>query len=323
MTTKEMIVTILEENKDHYFSGETLAAQLNVSRAAISKAVKELKKEGFTIDAVTNKGYCLSSESDVLSSAVIESYLQKNGYYVETVTYKTIESTNQTAKKMALDGANHGTVVLSEEQTQGRGRLGRSFYSPKNSGIYMSIILRPQFDMQSSLLITTAASVAVCRAIEKLTRIQAEIKWVNDIYLNGKKVCGILTEAVTDFESGTIEHIILGIGINVTTANFPDEIKEIASALLNSSSNKLTRNELAAEIIYQVFEITNELQTKEFMSEYKKRSFVIGQKVNVIQPTNTFLATAIDINEQGGLVVKAEDGQVIELNTGEVSIRKV
>lgn len=323
MTTKEMVLTILEQNKDRYFSGEVLANHLNISRAAVSKAVKELKKEGFQIDAITNKGYCLSSESDVLSSAVIENYLQKKGYFVDIITFKTIDSTNLTAKKMALEGAKHGTVVLSEEQTQGRGRLGRSFYSPKSSGIYMSILMRPQLDMQSSLLITTAASVAVCRAIEKLTGLQPQIKWVNDIYLNGKKICGILTEAVTNFESGSIEYIILGIGMNVTTSDFPDEIKEIASALFDNSSKKITRNEIAAEIIYQVFEITNELATKAFMQEYKKRSFIIGSQVNVIQPNETYLATAIDINAQGGLVVRKEDGSVAEINTGEVSIRKI
>ena len=222
MSSKSNILQILEKNRGTYVSGEELAQQLQISRSAIWKAISELKKEGYQIISVTNKGYCLSDATDVISAEGIGPYLT-NGSQDMIHVFKTVDSTNLVAKKMALEQAPHGTVVLAEEQTAGRGRMGRSFHSPAGSGIYMSFILRPNLTSNDAVLITTAASVAVARAIEEVTHIHTGIKWVNDVYMNGKKICGILTEALTDFESGGIESIILGIGINFSTAvsSFP------------------------------------------------------------------------------------------------------
>ena len=331
MSTKNHVLKILEEQKGETVSGEQLANQLQVSRAAVWKAIQELRKEGYTIDAITNRGYSLSPVSDVLSAQGILPYLKHPEIGDHIQVFKTLESTNQTAKRLALDGAEPGSVVIAEKQTKGRGRRGRSFFSPSDSGIYLSMILQPRFDISKSVLITTAASVAVCKAIEKVCGIQCQIKWVNDIYYHKKKICGILTEAVTDFESGHIEYIVLGIGVNysTTTQAFPQELKQTAGSLYESGiTGEISRNRLIAEIINQVLELNENLESRSFLPDYKARSFVLGQEIRVFQtaaslsdPESAPLADAIDIDADGGLVVRYRDGSVETLNSGEISIR--
>ena len=335
MSTKGNVLKALEENKGTTVSGEELATLLNRSRAAIWKAIQELRKEGYHIDAITNKGYCLSQDSDMLSVEGILPYLSDSTAADRIHVFKQLESTNLTAKRMALDGASAETVVIAEEQTKGKGRMGRSFYSPSGSGIYMSFILAPRFDTAKSVLITTAASVAVCKAIENITGISCQIKWVNDVYMNEKKICGILTEAVTDFESGRIHYIVLGIGINYSTSKtaFPKELSGIAGSLYEGATeDHISRNRLIAEIINQVFAVNERLESREFISEYKARSFVLGKEIRII-PTigpdaernfdEGIPATVMDIDGDGGLVVKYQDGTVSTLNSGEISIRTV
>lgn len=343
MSTKGNVLKALEENKGSAISGEELASRLCISRAAVWKAIQELRKEGYSIDAILSKGYCLAPESDVLSVEGILPHVREHSMADLIHVFKTLESTNLTAKKMALDGAPYGTVVIAEEQTKGRGRRGRSFFSPPAGGIYMTFILEPRFDTARSVLITTAASVAVCKAIEAVTGISCRIKWVNDIYMEDKKVCGILTEAVTDFESGHIDHIILGIGINYNTEReaFPDELSDIAGSLFKTAPavcgqscvqppEGISRNRLIAEVINQIIEINENLESRDFIEEYKNRSFVLGKEILVIPTagwgeernlTEGIPACAIDIGEDGGLVVQYRDGTVQTLNSGEISIR--
>ncbi len=335
MSTKGNVLKALEENKGNTVSGEELANSLNKSRAAVWKAIQELRREGYRIDAVTNKGYCLAQDSDVLSAEGILPYVKAPLTADRIHVFRSLESTNLTAKKMALDGAPPGTVIITEEQTKGRGRLGRSFYSPPNGGIYISFILPPRFDAAKSVLITTAASVAVCKAIEHVTGISCQIKWVNDVYLGEKKICGILTEAVADFESGRIEYIVLGIGINYSTAEstFPKELSGIAGSLLESgqtSGSTATRNRLIAELIDQVLGMNENLESREFLADYKSRSFVLGKEILIIPTTGSSRernlsegspATAVDIDGDGGLVVRMQDGSIKTLNSGEISIR--
>lgn len=234
--------------------------------------------------------------------------------------FESIDSTNTAAAELARGGAIHGTAVFARHQSRGKGRLGRSFASPDGSGIYMSIILRP--DSDNPVLITTATAVAVCKAMEKVCNVTPQIKWVNDIYLGDKKICGILAETVTDYQTGHITHIILGIGINCRANAIPDELSHIAGAVEGDYSI----NELAAEIHNQVMSLANDLRPANYIGEYRQRSMVLGKTVTVYKggysPDATGIpAHVLNISESGGLVVLYSSGQQETLSTGEISIR--
>lgn len=317
MSVKQSVIEFLEENKNCFFSGEHLAKQLGVSRNAVWKAVNKLKEEGYQIEAVTNKGYCLSEQTDILSSGGIKAFVNPPELYV----YDSIDSTNDEGKRRAIAGSVNGTLIVANEQTAGKGRRGRAFFSPSDTGVYLSILLKLGLDFSQSVFITTAVSVAVCRAIEKVCKIQCEIKWVNDVYVQGKKVCGILTEAVSDFETGTIDSIIVGIGVNVKTNDFPEDIKQRAASLLKQDYKTGIRNELVAEIYQQVMNVCADLQEKTFMKEYKERSIVIGKNIRYTSNNEWKNAVVLDIDEAGGLVIQSEAEGRKTLNSGEITIR--
>lgn len=323
MNLRDKVLGYLEEHKDSYVSGEQLAELFGVSRAAVWKAIKRLQKEGHEITAVTGRGYRLSAGSDILSSAGIARYL-RHGNADQIIVRSAVDSTNNVAKEMALKGAAHGTVIAAERQTSGRGRLGRSFESPEGTGIYLTIIMRPRADIEKALLITTAAAVGVCRAIRALTGQQAEIKWVNDIYIDGKKVCGILTEAITDFETGSLESVVTGIGVNFRTpeGGFSEEVRKRGiCCLFDSQEPTITRNELAARIVDEVLEICENLDDKSFLREYREWSAVIGKEVRLVRGTEEKQARVLDIGDSGGLIVLTADGEQQELTSGEISVR--
>lgn len=324
MTTKQRVLAFLEKNKGSAVSGQELADTLQISRTSIWKAINLLKEDGYAIEAVPNKGYCLSATSDLLSAEAIRPFLLPELKERPFHILKTTESTNNEAKKIIVDPATTEAIVLSEEQTKGKGRLGRFFYSPPKTGIYMSLILKPHLTTMDATLITTAAAVAVCLAIEKVTNKKPQIKWVNDLYLDGYKISGILTEAVTNFENGTIETIILGIGLNfrMPLEGFPAELQSIAGSLLSSENPELTRNELIAEIINQFHHIYQEIETREYLEAYKERCFVFGKKINFKQGKQEFEAVPIDIDQQGGLIVKMKDGEHRTLSYGEITIKR-
>lgn len=322
MSVKDQVLKVLEENKGQSLSGESMAETFGVSRAAIHKAIKTLREDGYQIEAVTNRGYRLAPESDLLSAQGISTYLTDDLKDLPFHVYKTVASTNDTAKSMALEGAPHGTTVLAFHQSHGKGRLGRTFLSPANTGIYMSILLSPTVDMTQSVPITTAASVAVSRAIKKVCGITPSIKWVNDIYVNGKKICGILTEAMTDFESGQIQHLILGIGINCSVEGFPEELLTIAGAL----EGDFSKNQLAAEVLNQLIPLMDNLEDRSFIKDYKEWSMVLGKNITVYkggysETAQGRSAYVLDIDENGGLVVLYSSGEQETLSSGEISIR--
>ncbi|WMJ78902.1 MULTISPECIES: biotin--[acetyl-CoA-carboxylase] ligase [unclassified Sedimentibacter] len=322
MTVKNEVLNILEQYKGKSISGQELAEKLCVSRTSIWKAINSLKNEGYIITGVSNKGYSLSKTSDILSSEGIRTFLSDEYKNISLTVHKTIGSTNTEAKLMSMKHADHGTVILSEEQTEGRGRMGRSFYSPSESGIYMSIILKPKLNISDSVLITTAAAVAVCLSIDKFTNQYAEIKWVNDVYIGGKKVCGILTEAVTDMESGTVSSIVVGIGLNVQTELFPPELKETAGSIFSSREGHSIRNQLSAEIINNILSICNEIETRSFLKIYKDRSMILGERIRYLKNGKWIEGYAQDIDEHGGLVVFHDDDNKEILHSGEISVRK-
>lgn len=238
-----------------------------------------------------------------------------------TVLSKT-ESTNLLLKSMALNGAQEGSVVVAGEQTAGIGRMGRSFFSPGNTGIYMSILLKPEINPEKSVFITTAAAVAVCRALEKNGVKNAGIKWVNDVYTDGKKICGILTQGNIAPQGNKLNFAILGIGINVYSPekDFPDEIKNIAGAAFKEKKENL-RNKIVADILSCFYELYNDLTDIAYVDEYVKRSIIIGKKVDVFVASQVKPATVTGIDNECRLLVKYDDGTESVLDSGEVSLK--
>lgn len=321
MTVKSRLLELLEQHKGETLSGEDLARELNCTRAAIWKAVKSLRKEGYTIEAGQNRGYLLTKENNRLSVEGIRLFLHDAESYIQL--YDTVESTNQAAKRAAVSGdAGHGGFVLARSQSAGRGRRGRSFYSPEDSGLYLSVILEPKGTLKESLLITTAAATAVYRAVKKICGIDLDIKWVNDLYYKGKKVCGILTEAITDFESGNIEFAIVGIGLNLyeETTGFPEELKEVAGAIFTNQkeADQADRNALVAEIVNLLLE---EIKNPHISEDYIARNMIPGNMIQILDGERSRSAFALEILEDGRLKIREEDGSENYLSFGEVSVR--
>lgn len=330
MSVKKEILKMLEGNRDRDLSGQEIADCLGVSRAAVWKAVQSLKEDGYHVEAANRRGYRLNDDSDVLSAEGIGLELRDCYKQGEIHVYRCIDSTNQEIKRLALEGAREGTVVISEEQTSGKGRRGRSFFSPAGTGIYMSVLFRPTTEQsKDAILVTTAAAVAICRAIRKVLREEPTIKWVNDVYLRGKKICGILTEAVSDFESGKIDMVVVGIGINyhVPEGDFPEEIRDIAGSVC-TAGNLVPRNSLIAAILNELLDLYGSLSEKTYMEDYRRWSNVIGREVrfttgvDLDDEAEWEYGTAIGIHDDGGLVVCLSDGgEKRVLHTGEVTLR--
>lgn len=252
-----------------------------------------------------------------------------------------LDSTNRYAKDLAASGAPHGTVVIAGEQTCGRGRLGRNFFSPKGTGIYLSMVVRPEeigLNSSSAILLTTAASVAVARAVQRILGLSLQIKWVNDLYYNEKKVCGILAEGVLDPQQGTLNAIVLGIGANYKEPSdgFPEELKDIAGALLPSDDSLFddtSADALATAIAEELWEMLPTVADRSFLEDYRQRSMVLGRQVRIF-PKNAddthpdltsdgMIVTAVEIDDNGGLVVQLNDKTTKTLTTGEISLRIV
>lgn len=317
MSTKSRLLELLEQEKGSYLSGEMLAEKLQVSRTAVWKAIQSLRQEGYEIQAVTNKGYALDKASDLLSSEAIRCGLEHPEVTVQV--FRDIPSTSQAMKQMALDGClPHGSVVAANEQTRGKGRRGRKFYSPKDSGLYLSVLLYPEKTVKESLELTAEAAVAVCRAVEKCCKISLGIKWVNDLYLEEKKVCGILTEAVTDFETGDIEFAVIGIGLNLKLpkGGFPEEIREKAGAVL-TGEEVVDRNRLAATIVN---ELLKETEKKGIPQEYIRRNLVPGRTICIVQENCRRVVKAKEILPDGRLRICNEQGEEELLSGADVSL---
>ncbi len=323
MSVKKEVLKLLEGNRDIDLSGQDIAERLGVTRAAVWKAVKSLKEEGYHVEAKNNRGYRLCEDTDVLSAEGIRPGIRPEYRDREIIVYKTIDSTNMEVKRRALEGADEGLLVVAEEQTSGRGRRGRDFYSPAGTGIYMSILFRPAPEKSKDVVrITTAASVAICRAIMDVLGQEPQIKWVNDVYLRDKKVCGILTEAVSDFESGRIDTVIVGIGINYHTpkGGFPNELGGIAGSLCDEDTN-IPRNALVAAVADGLYDLYDHLEQRTYMKDYRRLSYVIGKEVRYTSGDDWAYGKAIDIDEDGGLIVSSDDGQTHVLHTGEITLR--
>lgn len=316
MPTKDALIRVLEENRNRAVSGQELADTLHITRAAVWKAVRSLQEDGYHIEAVRNRGYRLAPDTDVLSAQGVALFLPEEYRDSPVTVLPTVDSTNSAAKRLAAGGAPHRTLVLAEKQTAGRGRRGRSFYSPAETGLYMSVLLRPNSTLQDALPVTAAAAVAVCRAAEALTGRRPGIKWVNDLFLDGRKISGILTEAISDFESGMAEAVIVGIGVNLRTTDFPDELAGIAGSL---HPGQVTRNELAARIAAELFRLAEDLSSPSLMEEYRARSLILGKEIAFRQGDALRRGRAAAIDNEGRLLVETDGGRIV-LKAGEVSV---
>lgn len=324
MSNKEKILNILLDNKGDYVSGEDIANSLQISRNAVWKSISKLKEEGISIISSKKLGYMLPSDLDILSKEEISNALIDELKGTEIHILNTVDSTNDYAKMLAKQDAPEYTLVVADTQTHGKGRMGRAFSSPSGTGIYMSFILRPKTSLETAQLITSCVAVAISKAIDTLCNCSSKIKWVNDIFLNDKKISGTLTEGAINFENGSFEYAIVGIGINVRSVKniFDGELSSIATSIEDETGLKISRSRLIAEVFNNVYLQLQSIDEKSFIKEYKKRSLIVGKDVIVSENGQEVFAKAIGIDKTAGLIVQFEDGSTKVLNSGEARIRK-
>ena len=316
MATKEKLLQLLQTHPGTYFSGEEMALALGVSRTSVWKAVKALRESGYAIDAVTNRGYCLSPGEDPLDIGQISADL--SGDFWTLHSEDRVPSTNALLRQLADQGAAEGTVILANAQTEGRGRMGRQFYSPGDTGIYLSLLLRPRdFSPDQALQLTTMAAAAACTAIEEVTGIRPGIKWVNDLLLDEKKICGILTEAAFNLETVSLDYAVAGLGLTLYAPRdgFPPELADIAAPLLPSPVPG-TRNRLISAFLNRFGDLYRSRSFSQAAEVYRSRCLVLGK--TVIQ--NSVPLQVLDVNDRCQLVVRDPEGQIRTLSYGEVSI---
>ncbi len=324
---KRKVLETLKINKGAFISGEEISNKMGVTRTAVWKQIKQLKKEGYGIESVSGKGYRLTREPDTLDASALEIELQKKSLWSKVVHFDSIESTNTIAKKLAAEGQPEGTIIIAEEQTGGRGRRGKDWLSPKGTGIWMSMLLRPDIDPSESAKITQIAAAAVTMAIQKITGCQAGIKWPNDIILHRKKVCGILTEMSGELSS--INYIIVGIGINanVDIEVFPMDIRKIATSIKACIGKSISRKDMVIAILNEFekfyFDFIEKKNIKKAMSICKKYSVTLGNQVRLMTRGEEIIAEAIDLTEEGELVIKKATGEIEKVISGEVSVRGI
>ena len=295
---KSELLTAMRE-AGGYVSGGELSKKLGVSRTAVWKGMQKLKEEGYRIAAVPNKGYFLTESPDILNADELASLRKTAWAGKEIIYFEVTDSTNIQAKRLAEEGAPHGTLIVAGRQESGRGRRGRFWESPEGSGIFMTIVLRPDFYPGQASMLTIVAAMAVAKAIRTSLSLPAQIKWPNDIILNGKKICGILTEMNTDID--TIHYVVIGIGINVSNESFEGEAAAIATSLFRESGAE---------------------DLSEIQEEYNDYLVNKDRQVRILDPKEPFCGTAKGIAENGELIVETEHG-VRRVSSGEVSVRGI
>lgn len=317
MSLKEKVLLEIQ-NSNSFISGQQLANMFDVSRNAIWKTIKSLQNDGYKIESVTNKGYRIVSSNDVINKdELIEQINFPNKTFIIN-HYNSIDSTNNKLKSLFYENDNPQydcLITIADKQTSGRGRFGREFYSPEKTGVYFSLLIKPIFSISVATLITTLTSVAICKAIEEYTSIKPGIKWINDIYYNKKKIAGILTEASIDIETEQIEYIIVGIGINLTTKHFPDDIADKAGSL----NADISKSKFIGSIIHHFFDIYDKLPENSFIDTYKNYSIMLNKTIKYKINNVTFTGKVIDIDNNGYLIVSNNDS-IHTLKSGEVTI---
>ena len=309
---------------DGYVSGQELCNKFGVSRTAIWKVINQLKEAGYEIEAAQNKGYHLIAAPDVMTEAELESLKNTQWAGCEIYCFDSIDSTNTKAKELAEAGHPSGTLVVADQQTLGRGRRGRSWESPAGTGIFMTLMLKPDINPNNASMLTLVAAMATARAITEVTGEAAQIKWPNDIVMNGKKVVGILTEMSAQFDY--INHIVVGIGINVHNKEFPEEIAKTASSLLLECGHRIHRASLIEvfleefERLYAVYLETEDMSG--LQKEYDSLLVNRGRQVRVLDPKEPFEGKAMGITKKGELIVDTWESRKL-VSSGEVSVRGI
>ncbi|MCD8356032.1 MAG: biotin--[acetyl-CoA-carboxylase] ligase [Clostridia bacterium] len=321
---RDDVLRTLEMHRGELVSGGTLARELGVSRTAVWKAITTLREMGFPIESISGEGYCLAESSDALSEAGITMELKTNCIARNLCVLSTIDSTNNYLKELA-SSLPDGYAVVADCQTAGRGRLGRSFLSPSGSGVYISILLHPTIPLERINMITVGAAVALCEAITEAAGFEPDIKWVNDVLKNGKKLCGILTEASMEAETGQLSYAIVGVGINVRTpeGGLPEEIREIAGCLEDFAPHPVRRNALTASFFNHMescYELIVSGNTEALIDRYRSFIHFLGEPITVIRSGVKEAATAVAINSSGHLIIE-QNGQQSTMLAGEISIR--
>lgn len=321
---KEEILRLLRST-DGYISGQELCNRFGVSRTAVWKAINQLKEAGYEIEAQQNKGYRLMAAPDLMTEAEIKSLMHTDWVAKEVLYFDTIDSTNTKAQELAEKGYPSGTLVVADKQESGKGRRGRSWVSPSGTGIFMTLMIKPDINPNNASMLTLVAALAVAKAITSVTDEEAMIKWPNDIVVNGKKVCGILTEMNAQFDY--INHIVVGIGINVHNESFPEEISQMASSLMIEAGGKrFHRAQIIAETMsyfeqyYDTFLKTQDLSA--LVREYDKLLVNRNKSVRVLDPKEPFDGKAMGITPKGELIVDTWESRKL-VSSGEVSVRGI
>lgn len=313
---REKIIDFLKENEG-YLSGEEISHSLNISRAGIWKYIEDLRSGGYEIAAVPHLGYKLVSTPDKLFPNEIQHKLGTKIFGRKIIHYEALASTMDEAFHLGLEGALEGTVVCAEGQSRGRGRLGRHWFSPKGQGIYLSFILRPKLTPSEVARLTLLCAVAVCEAIKNLTNLSAAIKWPNDLLIGGKKMGGILTEL--NAETDRVKFVVVGIGINVNTK--ADALPETATSLRRELKRQISRVELTKEMLRQIEKYYLELQSRGFVliaKKWKELSATLNKRIKLIDSAGTLEGEAVDIDQDGGLLIRKDSGVVVKKMAGDI-----
>ncbi len=320
MSTKDNVLHLLKENSDRYYSGEQIAKKLNISRNSVWKAINSLKNSGYNILASSNKGYKLEAD-DILHADSIVYYLNDKDFFDITV-HDRVTSTNTLAKQLASTELKEGNVIVAKQQTHGKGRMQRAFYSPDNSGVYFTLTLCPNMEGKMLPYFTALAATSICNAVASLCNKNPKIKWVNDIFIDQKKISGILCEASFSVENASLEYIIIGIGINVYKPKdgFPKELDGIVGYVSDNQIPDL-KNQLVANILNNILLQYQKFDTKEITREYKSLSFIISKEVYIVKDKEYIPVVVVDINDKNELVVRHRDGAIEHIVAGEVSLR--
>ena len=323
--SRRIILKLLQENEGQFVSGERISEEMGITRAAIWKSVDALRREGYEIESKTKLGYRLVATPDRATAENVGARISTKVVGRSIVYLERIDSTNNYAKQAALHGGEDGLVVIANEQTGGRGRSGRSFQSPPDKGLYLTTLLRPKAAPAEVLSVTALAAVAVCNAVERTCGVRPGIKWTNDLILNGKKLTGILTEMGVEGESGALQYVVVGIGINANheRSDFSGEVADMATSLRMELGRPVNRAALAAALIEELDALYACLggDLSDYLEQYRTDCVTLGKQVRILGSGAERTGEAVGIDDSFGLIVRREDGALETIRSGEVSVR--